>query len=109
MFNWVTKLFTEDKTPATERSKKLFLDSLKECENYYKVYESIPKYKQYVEAFKEIREDRDFLKDMTEKNIQRLIRLITCQPYWAMNYPGAEKLAFQYMLRKERLAKEVAH
>jgi hypothetical protein len=110
--NWFTKLFKEDTTLASEQDKKLYLSLLKECEIFYRRFADIPQYKQYADAFKEMQEESSFIQSVTHSSIEKLIRLLQARGsglYWArtMHYPGAEKIAVQYLLAKERLSKEL--
>jgi hypothetical protein len=109
--NWFTKLFKEDTTLASEQDKKLYVSLLKECETFYRHFADVPQYKQYTDAFKEMQEESSFIQSVTHCNIEKLIRLLQARGGGlyaprTMHYPGAEKIAIQYLLSKERLSKE---
>lgn len=110
--NWFFKIFKEDMTLASEQYKKLYLSLLQECETFYRHFADIEQYRQYADAFKEMREETVFIQSLTQNNIEKLIRLLQARGGGlysprTMHYPGAEKLAFHYILGKERLNKEV--
>jgi hypothetical protein len=103
--NWFTKLFKEDTTPATVEQKNLIVNLLSEAEEFYRGHTDLKEYQQYANALKEIREDSSFIQELTVPTFQKLCFLLH-RPWYTNRYPGAEKLAFQQMLRKERLSKE---
>lgn len=101
---WFSWLFKED-VPATNEQKNLIIEMLQTCEVFYRHYSGVVEYQQYAEALKELREDSKFFQELTQDRFERLQRLLI-RPWYTDRYPGVEKLAFQQMLRKERLSKE---